>query len=236
MVPTKTKFNFKSKKEKDENGNPVMVQDTVDKKEGDQITKVPAVNTDGTPKLVEKVIPAAPPLEVEIPLLNVEDLKTILSAENNDKQIALILESMNAQILEQAREQVNDPEANVREKGLDLTKLTFEFIANLPPSQRRGTAIPDEKWELFGKDYVDVMQHHGKDEAKAKTGAKLLIKKYQPVKGNKKVVQALKENLQLWFTNTTKENSEEFQDIYESLMSKADTLLAQDEDAILAAV
>lgn len=233
---TKTKFHFKSRKDKDEAGNVIQVQEVDIKKDkdGNVVSTAAVTNKDGTPKMIDKVIPAPAPLELEIPLVTTEDLAAILQAPNNEKQVALILESMNAQILEQAREQVNDPDADVRTKGLDLTKLTFEFIANLPPSQRRGSAIPDEKWEAFSADYVDVMQHHGKDEAKAKTGAKLLVRKFQPVKMNKKVVSALKDNLQLWFTNSP--NAEEFQDIYENLMGKADTILATDEDAILAAV
>lgn len=227
MENTKTKFFFKSRKEKDDKGQVVMVDEYIkDEKTGEMKP---------TGKKTEKVIPAAEPLEVEVPLLGVDDLVAILQL-NDEKQTKLILESLNLTIIEQAREQVNqDPEA-VREKGLDQSALSWAAIANLPPAQRRGAAIPDEKWDGFVKDYVEVMQHHGKTEEKAMAGAKLLRQKYQPVKGNKKVIQALKDNLQVWYSNTTDTNREEYQDVYENLVGKADTLLEKDEDAIVAAI
>lgn len=232
MNPTKVKFGFKSKKEKDANGQPIMV---------DEYQKDESGNMVATGKKVEKVIPAAPAYEVEIPLFDsVEDVAASLAVDAegkfiDPKQAALVFEALNNVILEQARAQINDDEFD-REKGLDFSVLTFAHIANLPPAQRRGPAISEQKWEAFSADYIDVMQHHGKTEDKAKAGAKLLVQKFQPVKLNKKVVQALKDNLQTWFANTTDENREEFQDIYENLVGKADQLLEKDEDALVAAI
>jgi hypothetical protein len=220
MNQTKTKFFFKSRKEKDDNGNVVMV-DEVDK------------DNKPTGKKVEKVIPAAPTLEIEIPLLAPEDIVAIFQG-GDEKQIKLVVEACNNVILEQARDIVNQNTDEVREKGIDPTSLAWITIANLPPATRKGSAISDEKWEAFEVDYVNVMVHHGKTEDKAKTGAKLLSKRFQPVKTNKKVVKALKENLALWFTNS--EQQEEFADVYETLQSKADTLLEADEDALMQAI
>ena len=231
MNPTKTKFSFKSKKEKDAEGNVVMIDETVkDEKTG-------AVTVTG--KKVEKVIPAPPPVEYEIPLVDtVDDIMEMLKVDGegkfvDEKQAKLLFEAANNIILEQARGQINDPEFD-REKGLDYSQLTWAHIANLPPAQRRGPAIPEETWAAFEKDYVEVMQHHGKSEEKARAGAKLLLQKFQPVKLNKKVVGALKTNLQTWFTNS--EKAEDFQEIYENLIGKADVLLEKDEDALVAAI
>lgn len=243
MEPTKVKFFFKSKKDKDENGNVIKVKEVEEIKDKDG--KVTELKETG--KLIDKVIPAPPPLELDIPLLTLDDIIAMINGTpqvvdgvetqvRDEKQIKLLVEAVNAPILEQAREQVNDPDSEVRTKGLNLSVITFEHIANLPPAQRRGAGISDEKWDAFILDYVDVMQHHGKSEDKAKAGAKLLRQKYQPVKSNKKVIAALKDNLQVWFTNTSDENKEEFQDVYENLVGKADELLAKDEDAIIAAI
>lgn len=251
MDNTKTKFFFKSKKAFDANDKPIMVQDVkvTKDKEGKETTE--AMFKDGAPVMVQKVIPAPAPLEVEVPMMTVQDIVTLLQGTPgkdpetgaditvyDEKQIKLMLESLNNTILEQAREQVNaaeDIEA-LRTNGLDLSKLSWEAIANLPPSQRRGSAIPEEVWTAFEKDYIEVMQHHGKDEKKATAGAKLLVKKFQQVKNNKKVVGALKSNLQLYMINATPENQVEFQGIYENLMSKADTLLEADEEALMQAI
>jgi hypothetical protein len=229
MVPTKSKFYFKSKKEKDDNGNVVMVKEVKEVKNKEGVV----VEVRETGKMIEKIIPAPEPIEVEIPLLTLEDVVAILNG-GDEKEIKLILEACNNIILEQARDQVNDPDANVRENGLNTEALSWKTIAYLPPATRKGSAIPDETWEAFEKDYVSVMVHHGKTEEKAKMGAKLLVKRYQPVKTNKKVIKALKENLSTWFANS--EKAEDFADVYETLAQKADTLLEADEDAILAAV
>lgn len=231
MNPFKTKFSFKSRKEKDKDGNVVLIDETVK----DEKTGVVTV----TGKKVEKVIPAAPALEVEIPLPDSEeDIAAIFAKDAegkyvDEKQVKLVFEAMGNVILEQARGQINDSEFD-REKGLDYSQLTWAHIANLPPAQRRGPAIPDAVWEAFEVDYIEVMQHHGKTEEKARAGAKLLLAKFQPVKLNKKVVGALKENLQVWFTNSSR--NEEFQEIYENLAGKADVLLEKDEDALVAAI
>jgi hypothetical protein len=183
--------------------------------------------------LVLKEIPAPEPLEISIPLLTMEDVVALIQS-NNEKVHSLILESLNNVIIDQVRAEVNDDVEGVREKGVAADTYDFVKIAELPPATRRGSAIPDEVWEGFIKDYTEVMQHHGKTAEKAAMGAKLLKQKFQPVKSNKKVIKALKENLQTYFTNT--EKAEEFQQVYETLSSKADTLLEADEDALLAAV
>jgi hypothetical protein len=209
MTPTKTKFFFKKRKEKNEAG------------------------------LVVKEIPAPEPLEIELPLLSMDDVVALINGEGQDddtkaKVRGLILEALNNVIIEQARDAVNDDTEGVREKGIPADSVDFTKIALMPPAQRRGSAIPDEVWEAFIADYTEVMQHHGKTKEKAEMGAKLLSKKFQAVKGNKKVIAALKDNLSTWFANS--EKAEEFQQVYETLATKADTLLAADEEALLAAV
>jgi hypothetical protein len=220
IVNTKTKFFFKKRKEKDATGAVVMVNE---------------VDKDGKPtgKMVEKVIPAAEPVDIEIPLLTLSGVAEILNG-GDEKQSKLIVEAVNNVILEQARDAVNNNPEEVRKNGIDATTLTWAHIANLPPAQRKGPGISEETWEAFKADYISVMQHHGKTKEKAETGAKLLAARFQPVKLNKTVVRALKDNLSTWFANTA--SAEEFQDVYESLASKADTLLEQDEDALAAAV
>lgn len=206
--PKKTKFYFKSRKE---------------------MQKQP----DGTEK--EVTIPKPDPVELVIPELTTADVVNILSS-GDAKQISLLMEAVNGVVFAQARSLVDDDVEKARKEGLDPTQLTWKFIAEIPPATRRGGGIPDEVWDAFIKDYTEVMQHHGKTKEKAETGAKLLAKRFNPVKDNKKIVKALQENLMVYYTNTTPDKAEEFQQIYETLTSKADTLLAKDEDAVLAAI
>lgn len=207
-VPQKTKFFFKSRKE---------------------VQKQP----DGTEKEVTLPKPETVELDLNSSMIDLPKLIAILQS-NDEKQISLVLESVNSQILAQARSLVDEDPEKARKDGIDLTQLSWEFIANIPPATRRGGGIADEVWEAFILDYTGVMQHHGKTKEKAETGAKLLSRRFAPVKDQKKIIKALQENLMVWYTNTAK--AEDFQQVYETLMSKADTLLARDEDALMAAI
>jgi hypothetical protein len=244
MQKTKVKFTFKSRKDKDADGNVKQVQDveeikTKDKDGKEVVEKKLVFNKDGSPKMVDAIIPPAPPVELDLPLMELSDIVAILNGPNNDgvadeKQVKLILEACNNIILERGRELVNDNPEEAREKGISEEEISWKTIAELPPSQRKGAAISDEVWEAFEVDYIDVMKHHGKTEQQSKMGAKLFRSRFQSVKTNKKVLKALQENLRLWFANSS--NSETFQDVYESLSTKVDTLLAADEEALVAAV
>lgn len=178
-------------------------------------------------------IPAPEAVEAVVPKITMEDVAAILT-KNDPKEIALMLEAMNDFVLAQARSQVDDDPEKVRKEGLDNEQLTWNFIANVPPATRRGGGIADEVWDGFQKDYVETMVHHGKTAEKAATGAKILAKRFAAVKDNKKVITALRDNVVLWYANT--EKTEEFAGVYEALTSRADTLLAKDEEAILAAI
>jgi hypothetical protein len=181
----------------------------------------------------EVVIPAPEAVEATVPMLGINEVTQILLA-GSDKAKELLLEAVNTIILSQARNLVDDDVEKARAEGLPAEQLTWEFIANIPPASRRGGGIPDEVWEVFTKDYVETMVHHGKTKEKAETGAKILVKRLNPVKDNKKVVEALKGNVAMWFNNT--EQKEELAQVYEYLMQRADTLLEKDEDAVLAAI
>lgn len=218
---TRTRFFFKKTKKKDVNGN-VVQQEVKDEKTG----KI---------SMQDVEIPAPPAVELDLKLLDLAGIVNIINSQD-EKQHKLLIEAANNIILEQAKEQVNQDLDSARTNGLDDEELTWAAIAALPPSQRKGAAIADEVWEAFQKDYVAVMVQHGKDEKAAQTGAKLLSKKYAAVKTNKKLVEKLKGNLSVWFTNTTEANQETFKEVYEMLASKAETLLEADEDALLKSI
>lgn len=210
MTPTKMKFSFKKRKNKDANG------------------------------IVIGEIEAPKPVELEIPLLSgIDDVAALINLEGADdatktKVHALIVEALNDVILGQVRDAVgNDVEA-ARDGKLPADTYDFVKIAILPPAERRGSGIADEIWDGFMADYVEVMQHHGKTKEKAEMGAKLLRQRFSAVKGNKNLIGALKQNLSTWYANT--EKGEDFQTVYELLATKADSYLATDEEALLAAV
>jgi hypothetical protein len=167
---------------------------------------------------------------VKLPRYDVkEDIEAVLNS-GDPKQIQLLLDMMNEATDSQIKMRFDDELEAIRAEGLDPATVTWATIANLPPAQRKGAAIAKEIWNSFATDYAGVMVHHGKTKEQAEMGAKFLKKKFADIKGNKKVIASLKTNLALWYANT--EESEQFGQVYETLMSKAETLLSQDEDVI----
>lgn len=172
-----------------------------------------------------------PTVTLQLPFLTLSGLLEKLTDEKVQK---FVLDTVNEQVVKAAREQVADDEKPVNsQEQLDLSKLDLTYLANLPPTERRGGGIAKEVWKEFAEDYVQVMTTKaGKTAEQAGNAAKLLLAKFQPIKTNKPVLTKVREMLAFWFANT--ENKEDFAECFEFLDQKADTLLKADEAALLA--
>ena len=179
----------------------------------------------------DKVGNKRPTIELNVPYLTVDGL---IHALKDEKQVALILEVVNGEIYKAVRAQVGDEDRPVNsQEELDVSKLTLEFLANQPAAERRGGGISAEVWEEWAKDYIAVMPGaSGKDVDKVTNAATIMVKKFQPVKTQKKIIAYLREQLALWLT--TSPNAEDFTECYEFLDKKAEALLSADEAALLA--
>lgn len=166
-----------------------------------------------------------------LPMLSIDGLAAILNG-GDEKQIALVLETLKSTIIDQAREQIDANEA-ITQDTLDFNKLTWDFISKLEPATRKGGGIPKEVWESFAQDYVEVMPGvTGKTVEQVTKASILLVNKLAAVKANKPVLKFLAEQLDLYFSHTTK--AEEFAACYEFLKAKADTLLQASDEELLA--
>ncbi len=169
-------------------------------------------------------------VELAIPLPTLDGIVEILKA--GGKELELLTDAIFDVVYDQARVQV-DADETISQDRLDLTKLTWQFIANMPKAERAGTGIPKEVWEDFGEDYINVMPAvTGKSAEQVGYAAKLLVGKMQACKTNKKIVSFLKEQVAIWFANTS--NAENFADVYSFLDKKAETLLLADDTVLLA--
>ncbi len=169
-------------------------------------------------------------IETKIPVPSVEGIIAIL--ESGGKQLELLQEAVADIVFQRAREILADDE-KLTEVPLD--QLSWEVIANLPQAERKGRGIPKEVWEEFSKDYIAVMPSvTGKTAEQVGNAAKILLNKFAQVKTNKPVVNLLKGQLALYLNSSP--NAEQFQGCVEFLINKADTLLQQDEAALLAAL
>lgn len=170
-----------------------------------------------------------PSIELTIPVLTKHGILAALKA--GGKQADLLVETVANVIYQQQRSIIADDPDYTADK-FDPAKVTWEFIANIPRSERTGSGIAKEVWEAFAKDYTAVViTHAGKTAEQAANAAKILVAKFQQVKTNKAVISKLVDNINIWFTNT--QNAEDFADVYKFLTDKAETLLKADDNALL---
>lgn len=174
-----------------------------------------------------------PSFDVQMPVPSVEGLVEIFN--NGGKGLELLQEAVQAVVYNQLRSQIND----LQEKGgdinaslIDVSKLTWDFIANLSVAEKKSAAIPKETWDAFIADYVEVIVRvTGRELEKAVLAAKNLANKFAKIKGKKAAIEFLKGQLDIWFANSTKQ--EDFQEIYDLLTVKAGEALQEDEASLL---
>ena len=166
----------------------------------------------------------------KFPVPSVEGIIAIL--EEGGKQLDLLKEAVQDIVISRARELLNEKE-DLTSENFPLHELDWEKIANLPKAERKGGGISKEVWEEFSKDYITVMQAvTGKEADKIGNAAKLLVGKFNAVKGNKQVVGFLQDQLALYLTSTP--NAETYKDCVEFLDAKATLLINMDEASMLA--
>lgn len=180
MSITKTiKFNFKSRAIRDEAGN-----------------------------LIGKT-KKQPSLEVALPLPDATEVTTYL-AEPESKIAVLVMDAVARLVIDQAREQFDeliesfgeDDTKVVAADGLDYSKLTLEYIASIPPTQRGAAALTEEDFETFFADYLPVMvAATGKDEGKIVNHINL-FKKPTKVKARKDVMAVLVDQLDIYLASS----------------------------------
>lgn len=155
---------------------------------------------------------------------------------SNRRQLDLLLDATNEVIYTHARLQVNAKE-DISQETLDMQQLSWEYIANIPPTERKGSGISDEQWDEFVKDYVAVMpealkaQGMAKDPEKIETQARILKGKFATVRNQKKVLGYMQNMLAIWYAHT--QQKDEMQGIYQYLDQRVSSLLKVDEQSLL---
>lgn len=171
-----------------------------------------------------------PSVTLGINFLTLNGLIEIIN-RGNEKEVALVLETLRTPILDQAKAQVDENET-ITQDTLDTDKLSWSAISQLEPAARRGGGIPKETWELFTADYIAVMPAVvNRTPEQVTRAATLLANKLSACKGNKPVLKFLREQLDMYFSATSK--AEEVVECYQFLVNKADTLLAANDAELL---
>ena len=162
-------------------------------------------------------------LELAIPYPSMEGILAILEVDDGGKQLELLMDAMADVINSVAREILFD-DTKINAATFPVDKLSWEAIANMPKSQRRGGGIPKETWEEFAKNYLEVMPAiTGKTVEQIANMAKILANKLAAVKTNIPVLELVVEQLTVYAENSPE--VEEYAECVEFLAKKADTLL-----------
>lgn len=171
-----------------------------------------------------------PTVETHIPVPSVEGIVAIF--EKGGKELEYLLEVASDAVIARVRDYINENE-DASQDNLPFEKFTWEFISNLPRSERRGAGIAKEIWDDFGTDYAEVMPAvTGKSAEHIGNAVGIYMKKFSTCKTNKPVLNKLKEQLTLYATNSPK--AEQFAECVDFLTNKIDTLLKVDEAELLA--
>jgi len=210
-IQVETKFNFKTRSIKDENG------------------------------AVVKTLKKQPSITVGLPFLTADEVIAHLQGEDSkvselilDYVNSAIKDQAKAQFDEVIESFGDDDSRQVTSEALDFDKLTLAYIANLPPAQRGGRALTEEDFETFFKDYLAIMPiKTGKEEKRVKTHIDL-FKKPTRVKNNKEVLAVLIEQLDVYLVSSP--NLEETGEVAQRIRGKFDKWVKEDQKFDLSAL
>lgn len=195
-----------------------------------------------------------PALTISIPVPTVDELVAVLQtpvdvdAEGKElptpanKKRDLVLDAVYEVIFGQTKGQLDDAidafgddnEKTITVDAIDFDKLSLDYIANLPPSQRGARGISEEEFEAFFKDYVAVMvAATGKEEVRVLKHVEL-FRKPMKVKQNKEALNVLVENLDIYLS--TAANLEDTGDVASRIRSKFDKWATEDSKLDLSAL
>jgi hypothetical protein len=170
-----------------------------------------------------------PSVELKLPIPSVEGIVAIL--EKGGKELELLQDAIYDVIRSQAASIVSDDE-KVSQANFPTSSVLWSAIANMPKADRRSSAIDATVWEAFAKDYIEVMPGVTGKSVEAVTNATVVyLKKFAIVKTNKDVISKLKDQLALYLEHS--KNVEQFQEILDLLISKADSYLSANDVELL---
>lgn len=211
--------------------------------------KTPVLKDDAGNEIGKGVKP--PTVQAVIPTPSVEDTITYLGhvgeTVDGKKTVAakvadMIVEAVDDLIFQGAKNfianwQEKNPGKNFTATDFDLTKLTLEYLANLPKGQRGAWAPSDEELKAFNEDYAAVMiELVNYDPKKVKVHCDIFLKGLAKVKSDKAAVQKMKDLLTVYASKKDEDTMAEYSQVYDWLVNKADKYLAAEEKDFAAAL
>ena len=164
---------------------------------------------------------------------SVEGVIAIL--QEGGKGLELLMQSVESTLVEYAKQVISD-DTSITSDNFPTDKITWDVLANLPDTDRRGRGIPKEVWEDFVASYIEHMPAIiGKPVEVVKKQASILAQKFQPLRTHEKKNDLLPkfiEMLSLYANNVS--DAEQFSAPIEFLVKKADQYMNQEAATDLA--
>jgi hypothetical protein len=144
-----------------------------------------------------------PTIEIKLPVPSLDGIAKILN-EGDKKQQALLLEAVTQVIADAARDYVND-NTTVTAESFDLSKVTFEAIANQEPEVKASRAIDKESWKAFCDAYISHIPSVAAEITKEKAAlhCKHYVSKFNSLMGHPNKDKAVDRFLELLTVFTT---------------------------------
>jgi aspartyl/asparaginyl-tRNA synthetase len=178
----------------------------------------------------QEVVQAIPPRAPEVVTIKFPTAQEIL-ATGSEAAKRLLQDAIDAIVIDQCRDLLDEPGTSAA--TIDHNKLAWEFIAAIPPAERRGNGIPKQTWEDFALDYLAIMPAvTNKAQAKIEAQLKLISERFRSVKFNKAVLSIMEQSLTLYMTNSP--NAEKYVECLDALMKKLQEFLSLTEEAATA--
>ena len=176
-----TKFNFKQRTIKDENGKEIGKA----KKQPSLIVNLPQP----TKKTIVQVLESDDPAHSKLQALFMGTIYGIVR-DQGKAQLDEVIDGFGME------------DRTVTADNLDYDKLDLIYISNLEPAQRGARAISEEEWNAFFEDYTNVMvQATGKPLEKIKNHIDL-FRKPTRIRNAKDMLQVLVQQLDIYLTKS----------------------------------
>lgn len=161
---------------------------------------------------------------LRLPIPSVEGIIDIL--QTGGKSLEQLQAAVEGVITDYVKQLLAD-DPKLTSENFPLSEVSWDLIANLPETERKGRGISKEVWEDFVKSYIENMPAIiGKPVEVVKKQASILSQKFQPLKNHEKRAELLPKFVEVLalYANNAKD-AEQFTAPIEFLIQKAESLM-----------
>lgn len=174
-----------------------------------------------------------PKAELYLPTPTPDYLVGVLTGgDDTSKERELLLTAVSSIIYEQARDQINSyRESNkdvseINQSALDLDKLLWKAIANMPRAERASSVPSDEDMQIFFDSYKEIMPTAtGKDAAKITKHVELFKEGFKRVRAQKPMLEVFKDAIAVYCQHASTDALEDNADVIKYFDARLDRML-----------